>query len=98
MESRNFANALMKAKFAIVLTALMLAVAVRARAATFSGTVSPNAVIPDGGGALNTISSTMSVSILANQITDISVTLNVSGGFNGDLYGYLRAPDGSIAV
>jgi subtilisin-like proprotein convertase family protein len=80
----------------------LLSLALPVRAAMFSGTVgssgSPVGVIPDGGSSLNTLSSSMSVSLLANQITDISVTLNISGGFNGDLYGYLRGPNGAIAV
>jgi hypothetical protein len=31
-------------------------------------------------------------------IDDLSVTLNISGGFNGDLYCYLRGPNGGFAV
>src|SRR5258707_10979114 len=92
----------MKSGFLIVLSLLMLAGGVPARAGVYSasasGSASPNAIIPDGGSALNTLSSSLNISILANQITSISVSLNISGGFNGDLYGYLRGPDGTIAV
>src|SRR3954471_17228093 len=31
-------------------------------------------------------------------ITDVSVRLNISGGYNGDLYGYLRLNDGTNTV
>ena len=34
------------------------------------------------------------VSDPATSITDIAVTLDISGGFNGDLYAYLSRPDG----
>ena len=50
-----------------------------------SGTI--NLAIPDGNP--NGVSSTLAVSVADHQITGLSVTLNVSGGYNGDLYAYL---------
>jgi subtilisin-like proprotein convertase family protein len=44
-------------------------------------------VVPDGN--LNGWSDTRSVNTGPGAITDVSVTLNVSGGWNGDLYAYL---------
>jgi subtilisin-like proprotein convertase family protein len=87
----------------LVSALVLLAATVPARAATYSttynsGTITDGRAVPDGGGALNTLSSSVNVNLLANNITDISVTLNISGGFNGDLYGYLRGPNGAIAV
>ncbi len=51
-----------------------------------------NMAIPDGdaGG----ISDSHVISGINNSITDVSVTLNVSGGFSGDLYGYLVSDSG----
>ncbi len=43
--------------------------------------------IPDANP--NGIFSTISVSGASVSLTDVNVTLNVSGGYNGDLYGYL---------
>jgi subtilisin-like proprotein convertase family protein len=57
-----------------------------------------NMVIPDGGGALNTLSRSVNVTGMGTRLADISVILNVSGGYNGDLHAYLRAPDGSMSV
>jgi subtilisin-like proprotein convertase family protein len=65
-------------------------------AALFTDSV--NQIIPDGGASLNTLSSTLNVSGLAPTLSDITVGLTVSGGFNGDLYAYLRSPNGQIAV
>jgi len=45
------------------------------------------ATIPDGN--LNGYQSSQSLNGIAGEISDINVTLNISGGFNGDLYGYL---------
>src|SRR5437867_9316147 len=46
-----------------------------------------NATIPDGD--LNGYQNSQTVSGLSASISDVNVTLNISGGFNGDLYGYL---------
>jgi subtilisin-like proprotein convertase family protein len=46
-----------------------------------------NAVIPDGN--LNGIQNSLNLSGLDPQITDVNVTLTLSGGFNGDFYAYL---------
>src|ERR1035437_2593700 len=50
-----------------------------------SGTL--NTVIPDANPT--GISSTLNVSGGLPTISDVNVTINVSGGFNGDLYAYL---------
>lgn len=52
-------------------------------------------VIPDGN--LTGYSTTFSVVSGISEITDISVTLNLSGGYNGDLYAYLTH-DGQTAI
>ena len=51
-----------------------------------SGT-SLNLAIPDGNP--NGLFTTISVSGAAATLTHVNVTLNISGGYNGDLYGYL---------
>jgi subtilisin-like proprotein convertase family protein len=52
-------------------------------------------VIPDGSSA--GISDTRTFSIAAEQLTSLSVTLDLSAQYNGDLYGYL-VHDDRIAV
>jgi subtilisin-like proprotein convertase family protein len=68
------------------LAALLLASATAHGAIFPSGTV--NIAIPDANP--NGISSTINVSGLRPSISDVNVTINVSGGFNGDLYAYLN--------
>jgi subtilisin-like proprotein convertase family protein len=80
-----------KAAFVIVL--LLLALARPAQAdfvQTFNTGFQNGGVIPDG--SLTGWSDTVNVSVPGtslNQMTDVSVTLNLSGGWNGDLYAYL---------
>src|SRR5688572_4200414 len=51
-----------------------------------------NGYVPDG----NTTgwADTRTISGLAEEISDVNVTLNVSGGYNGDLYVYLQHDSG----
>lgn len=59
--------------------------------ASFTYTFTENALIPDGSavGASFTHQLTDAGPALAGRITDVNVTLNLSGGYNGDLYAYL---------
>lgn len=84
----------MKIKF---LTSLLLScLAVRALALE-SFTVTGGA-IPDGNPVGSSFVGTVSDLPAGSQITGLSVGLNLSGGYNGDLYGYLVAPNGAMVV
>ena len=61
-----------------------------------SFTVTPGVTIADNN--LNGWATTFGVSGMTGVVTNISVTLNISGGFNGDLYAYLVDPYGHMAV
>ncbi len=67
---------------------------------TTNVTFSVNQAIPDGNpsGLANT--QTLNFSSIPNfsYITDLSITLNISGGFNGDYYAYLVNNTGGFAV
>jgi hypothetical protein len=52
-----------------------------------SATAQGGIIIPDANPT--GISSTLNISGLGSSITDVNVTINVTGGFNGDLYAYL---------
>ncbi len=65
---------------------LALATAVQAHAALYSYSGSAYA-IPDGNP--NGAFSTIAVGSAPSSITHIGVNFNISGGYNGDLYGYL---------
>jgi hypothetical protein len=79
----------------LLLWAMLVASGV-AQGAIFTDTPSQPIPIPDGGTDLG-ISRTITVSGMAPTLSDISVVLNVSGGFNGDIYATLRGPGGVSA-
>jgi subtilisin-like proprotein convertase family protein len=64
---------------------LALAWCYHVNAATFSYSV--GATIPDGN--LNGLQNSQTVGGLSGPITDLNVTLEISGGFNGDFYAFL---------
>jgi subtilisin-like proprotein convertase family protein len=77
-------------KTILALTTTMLVLAHPARAdflQTFTTDFQNGGVIPDG--SLTGWSDTRTVGGLGGPITDVNVTLNLSGGWNGDLYAYL---------
>jgi subtilisin-like proprotein convertase family protein len=84
----------MKKQIAILLLALTTLVG-RADM-TNSVSTSPNTVIPDGNpvGLVSTLNLTGMTGVASN----ITVALNITGGFNGDLYAYLVSPTGGFVV
>ena len=91
-----------KWKGSIVLMALYICTggAVLAQPTTTNVTFTVNQAIPDGNpsGLANT--QTLNFGSIPNftSIVDLSVTLNISGGFNGDYYAYLVNNTGGFAV
>jgi subtilisin-like proprotein convertase family protein len=57
---------------------------------------SPNQDIPDGN--TTGLQSVIDVSGLPNSVVSVTVTLDILGGSNGDLYAYLANADGGFAV
>jgi len=83
----------------IKILAAMMTVAAAAQATIYSGgTPSTTGLLPDGNpvGLVSTIS--VDTGGDANTINGVQVTLNLSGGYNGDLYGYLVNPSGNQAI
>lgn len=58
-----------------------------------NGTLS---AIPDGN--LVGITEAFNVSGITGDISDVQLTLDITGGFNGDLYAYLVGPQGQLAI
>ena len=73
----------------------VLALGVGAARADFT-IVSGLGDIPEG--SLIGMVSTGTESGLAGNVTGMTLDLNISGGYNGDLYAYLVAPNGSTAL
>jgi subtilisin-like proprotein convertase family protein len=79
-----------------LVSTLMLAFAWGGRAGTYSFNWSvQNGAIPDGN-PIGTVDSRTLIG-LGSSIQDVNVTLNITGGWNGDLYAYL-AHDSGFAV
>jgi subtilisin-like proprotein convertase family protein len=78
-------------KKATFLTAILLLALARSAQAdfvqTFTTGFANGGVIPDG--SLTGWANTQTLSGAPTSISDVSVTLNLSGGWNGDLYAYL---------
>ena len=63
---------------------------------TNSFTFSANQTIPDANPTGLALSTNLTIS--GGTISDVNVTLNITNGFNGDLYAYLAGPNGGFAV
>jgi subtilisin-like proprotein convertase family protein len=87
----------MKIKTFTAMLAVLTANLVQATLYT-GGSPSATGALPDGNpvGFVSTI--TVNTGGDNNNINGVSVTLNLSGGYNGDLYGYLVNPNGNLAV
>ena len=83
-------------KTILTLTLLMALTLAQAQVTTTSYTNSPNAGIPDGSPI--GLTEQFTVSGMGGSISNIQVTLDITGGFNGDLYAYLISPTGQMAV
>jgi subtilisin-like proprotein convertase family protein len=72
-----------------LLTTLILGLCASSHGAlyTFTGSTPNGGVVPDGN--LSGWSSSLTVSGTAGSVTEVRVNLNISGGYNGDLYAYL---------
>jgi subtilisin-like proprotein convertase family protein len=87
----------MKIRIQLGLMSVMLAAA-SARGTLYTESFSPNKAIPDGNPVGITFSGTVNNIPSADIVAGLTVTLNVSGGFNGNLYSYLVAPNGAQVV
>lgn len=57
-----------------------------------------NTAIPDGNPTGMTSTANISTLPVGGTITSVTVTLDITGGFNGDLYAYLAGPVGGFSV
>lgn len=79
-----------------ILMLLLVTLTSRADLTNLTVSVTNNAVVPDANPV--GLTSTLNVSGLGEFITNITVTLNITGGFNGDLYAYLLSPEDSSVI
>jgi len=81
---------------AALATAMFLAGVAQGQVTNVSYTYGVNSLIPDGNPT--GMSSVTNVAGLPGVIYSVSVTLDITGGFNGDLYAYLVSPTGAFVV
>jgi len=74
-------------KSVTLLTTLMLGLCASSQAALYIGSIPNGGIIQDGN--LSGWTGAASVSGLSGSIATVQVNLNVTGGYNGDLYAYL---------
>jgi subtilisin-like proprotein convertase family protein len=88
-------NLIMKS---ILTLAMAMATGMAAMAQPYSvaTNVTLNAAIPDNNPS--GLASAVNVSGLAANILNVTVTLDITGGYNGDLYAYLAGPNGGFSV
>jgi len=79
-----------------ILMVLLATFVVRADLTNLTVTASPNTLIPDGNPV--GLTSTVTVSGMVGPLTNLTVNLDITGGFNGSLYAYLLSPSGSMVV
>lgn len=90
----------MKTKQWLAVMAAAVLGAASASAQTFNTnlTFNVNQAIPDADSSGLALAQNLTLSTLPGPITKVTVTLNISGGFNGDLYAYLAGPGTGFAV
>jgi subtilisin-like proprotein convertase family protein len=94
-------NQLMKASTLLGAAVIMAAACSAQATLVVNDTFTPDATIPDGNVAGLTEQDVVSGVAVSGPIDNVTVSLDISGGFNGSLYGYLlyQAPgDGSTAM
>lgn len=85
----------MKSK--IILGLLLLAGVVQAQEfATNNYTLTPAALVPDASPV--GLTESFNVSGLGGTVTNVQISFDITGGFNGDLYAYLAGPGGGFVV
>src|ERR1700728_68340 len=85
--------------FAGLATGLALQLCPAAMANTVTVGATPGVVIPDNN--LNGVASTVAMSTLSSDISDVSVTLDIAGAptaYNGDYYAYLQFGSGLMVL
>jgi len=85
----------MKIKFLVLFLALQ-ALSGRSQSLTTSLTNSTVTAIPDGNPV--GVMEQFNVSGVGGSVSNVQVTLDITGGFNGDLYAYLVSPQGQLVV
>lgn len=86
----------MKVKLTLFLSLAVVTSLTAQTATTNSLSLNPNIVIPDGSPV--GLTESLNLSCVGGPISAVTFSLDITGGFNGDLYAYLVSPQGQLAV
>lgn len=89
-------NTKMKLKVTFGLAVVLLTFCSPGQSQTISTNQAVNLAIPDSNPS--GLASSVDLSGMGGTITGVTVGLDITGGFNGDLYAYLAGPNGGFAV
>jgi len=67
-----------------------------AQTTNYNFSFSPDAAVPDGNASGLALDA--NVAGVNSSVANLTVSLDISGGYDGDLYAYLRGPNGGFAV
>ena len=81
---------------AVLAAGLFWAASAMAQSSETNFTFSVNQPIPDGNP--NGMALATNLAGMSGTINNVTASLNISGGYNGDLYAYLVGPNGGFAV
>jgi subtilisin-like proprotein convertase family protein len=81
----------------ILILAILMLAGVAARATLYTQSFS-GGTIADGNPAGQVFSGSFDTAPSGTAVSSFTVSLNLSGGYNGDLYAYLVAPNGTMVV
>ena len=87
-----------------ILTALLIVLAASLAKATmvdtqsFTTTYNNGGIVPVGSPVGTVFTGDFTAAATGNQVLGITVNLSVSGGYNGNLYAYLVAPNGTMVL
>jgi len=76
-----------------IISILLMALVASARASLY-----PTGSIPDGNPTGVSFAGTYGGAAAGFTVANLTVSLNLSGGYNGDLYSYLVAPNGTVVL
>ena len=99
MKPRTHCHAMKTIFTAILLLAAPFAHATLTWSQTFTiSNPALNGAIPDGNPSGIYFDGAFNLANAGDRVLGVSVGLDLSGGYNGDLYAYLSAPDGTMVV
>lgn len=85
-------------KCMLVLSVAVLLASAAAHGDLYTESFTAGSLIPDGNPVGVTLAANVNDVASGDTVAGLTVSLNITGGFNGDLYAYLVAPNGTLVT